>query len=159
VASTGAHGANRLASNSLLEAIVFAARVAEDIGGLMAAQQIRAEAASGRIATSRAAAPAAAERRLRAIMSSGVGVIRSGAGLARALGDLATIERDAQSAALRDMALVGMLVAAAAWRRTESRGAQFRSDFPAADPAEAQRSYMTLAEARAIAARAHVKAA
>ena len=159
VACTGAHGANRLASNSLLEAIVFAARIADDIGGLMPMQQIRPEAASGRTTASRTAVPAAAERRLRAIMSSGVGVIRSGAGLARALGDLAAIERDARSAALRDMALAGMLVAAAAWRRTESRGAQFRSDFPAADPAQAQRSYMTLAEARAIAARAHAKAA
>jgi L-aspartate oxidase len=160
VASTGAHGANRLASNSLLEAIVFAARIAEDIGNLLPMPRTRPLAASGRTASSpRAPGPAKVENRLRALMSSDVGVIRSGVGLTRALGELAAIERDAHSAAIRDMALAGMLVAAAAWRRTESRGGHFRSDFSAADPAQARRSYMTLVEARDIAARAHAKAA
>jgi L-aspartate oxidase len=160
VASTGAHGANRLASNSLLEAIVFSARIAEDIGSLLPMPRTRPMAGSGRTASSpRSANPAKADTRLRALMTSDVGVIRNGAGLARALGELAAIEREAHSAALRDMALAGLLVAAAAWRRTESRGGQFRSDFPATDPAQAQRSYLTLSEARAIAARADAKAA
>jgi L-aspartate oxidase len=92
-------------------------------------------------------------------MSSEVGVIRSGVGLASALDELGAIERETRSGALRGMAVAGMLVAAAALRRTESRGAQFRSDFPTLDPAQAQRSYMTLAQAREVAARARTKAA
>jgi L-aspartate oxidase len=160
VASSGAHGANRLASNSLLEAVVFAARIAEDIGGLLPMPQTRPVAGSGQSASSsRLAGPVAAERRLRALMSSEVGVIRSGVGLASALDELGAIERETRSGALRDMAVAGMLVAAAALRRTESRGAQFRSDFPTLDPAQAQRSYMTLAQAREVAARARTKAA
>ena len=77
----------------------------------------------------------------------------------RALGKLAAIEREARSGTLRDMALAGMLVAAAAWRRTESRGGHFRSDFPAADPGQAHRNYITASEAVEIAARAEAKAA
>ena len=160
VASTGAHGANRLASNSLLEAVVFAARIAEDISGLLPMPRIRPIAASGRTAQSaRPDGAVAAAQRLRSLMSADVGVIRTGQGLAHALGKLAAIEREARSGALRDMALAGMLVAAAAWRRTESRGGHFRSDFPAADPAQAHRNYITASEAVEIASRAEVKAA
>jgi L-aspartate oxidase len=160
VASTGAHGANRLASNSLLEAVVFAARIAEDIAGLMPMPQTRPMAVAGKSSSPpRAAGPAIAEGRLRALMSSNVGVVRSGPGLAQALGELAALERDAPSDVVRDMALVGMLVAASAWRRTESRGGHFRVDYPLPDAVQAKRSYLTLIEARIIAARAIAKAA
>jgi L-aspartate oxidase len=145
VASTGAHGANRLASNSLLEAVVFAARIAQDIGGLLPTPRIRPAVGHKSVAASvRQAADAKGERRVRSLMSSEVGVIRNGAGLANALNEFSRTEHDARSVALRDMALAAMLVAAAALRRTESRGAQFRSDFPTTDPAQARRSYMTL---------------
>jgi L-aspartate oxidase len=52
---------------------------------------------------------------------------------------------------LRNMAAAAMLVTAAALRRTESRGGHFRSDFPKGDPAQAKRTFLTLAEARGIA--------
>jgi len=58
-----------------------------------------------------------------------------------------------------------LLIAAAAWRRRESRGGHYRSDYPGADPAQAQRSFLTLPQAHAIAreatetSHAHVAAA
>jgi L-aspartate oxidase len=75
------------------------------------------------------------------------------------MGELLRIERTARSAEVRDMAVAGLLIAAAAWLRTESRGGHFRSDFPQSDPAQAQRSYLTLDRARAVAHRASAKAA
>jgi L-aspartate oxidase len=160
VTSTGAHGANRLASNSLLEAVVFAARIARDIGGLLPAPHLRAafggvDAPAGGIV----AAPSEKEQRLRHLMAAHVGVIRNGAGLAHALREIAAIERRTRSASTRDMAIAALLIAAAAWRRTESRGGHFRSDFPHADPKQARRSYLTLRDAFAIAQRAIAKAA
>jgi L-aspartate oxidase len=101
----------------------------------------------------------ASEKRLRELMSSHVGVIRSGRGLADALSEIAELEGSAGSKGLRDMATSALLIAAAAYVRTESRGAHFRSDFPQPDPAQAKRSYLTLADARAIAKRAGTKAA
>jgi L-aspartate oxidase len=99
------------------------------------------------------------ESELRALMQSNVGVIRTGAGLTHALGEIARIESAAQSGDLRNMAAASLLIAASAYARTESRGGHFRSDFPKADPAQAVRSYITLNEARAIAARSAAKAA
>jgi L-aspartate oxidase len=99
------------------------------------------------------------ESELRALMQSNVGVIRTGASLAHALGEFAEIERTAASGDLRNMAAAALLIGASAFARTESRGGHFRSDFPKADPAQAVRSYITLNEARAIAARSASKAA
>jgi len=159
VASTGAHGANRLASNSLLEAVVFAARIAEDLAGLTPPSPTfnwRVPAASEPVPK-----PAAGreDMRLRRLMSADVGVIRSGARLARALGEIAAIESKASAPAMKDMAVAAMMIAAAAFARAESRGAHFRSDCPQPDPAQAHRSYFTLEEARLIAGRAAAKAA
>jgi L-aspartate oxidase len=158
-ASTGAHGGNRLASNSLLEAVVFAARIAEDIAGLTPEPQTfdwrQAEAPN----TAVQLAMGREEMRLRQLMSAEVGVIRSGSGLARALSEISLIEKKAKTAALKDMAIAALMIAAAAYARTESRGAHYRSDFPEADPKQAHRSYFTLDEARAIARRAGAKAA
>jgi L-aspartate oxidase len=160
VTSTGAHGANRLASNSLLEAVVFAARIARDIGGLLPAPHVRA-AFGGTVpqAGGTVGAPSADEQELRRLMSANVGVVRNGAGLAHALREFAALERRTRLATTRDMALAALLIAAAAWRRTESRGGHFRSDFPHADPKQATRSYLTLGDAFAIAQRATAKAA
>ena len=149
VSSTGAHGANRLASNSLLEAVGFAARIAEDIAG----QQIEAAAILPPVLVvpRNGALPALAEKKLRAMMSSHVGVVRDGDRLAEAVRSFAAFERDAGSIALRNMATTALLVAASAWSRRESRGAHFRSDHPAEKPLLAHRSMTTLAAAHEIA--------
>ena len=68
------------------------------------------------------------------MMSSHVGVIRDGDRLAEAVRSFAAIERDAGSVALRNMATTALLVAASAWSRRESRGAHYRSDYPAEKP-------------------------
>jgi L-aspartate oxidase len=82
-------------------------------------------------------------------------VIREREGLVRALDMLVRLEREAQNLpALRNMATTALLVTAAALRREESRGGHYRSDFPQTDPALAQRTFITLADARAIAERA-----
>ena len=150
VSSTGAHGANRLASNSLLEAVVYAARIAEDIGGSTIASPSRSPAMS--IDPRNAAMPALTETSLRAMMTSHVGVIRDGERLAEAVRSFAAIEREAGNIALRNMATTALLVAASAWTRRESRGAHYRSDHPTEKPALAHRTMTTLVAAREVAA-------
>jgi L-aspartate oxidase len=157
VASTGAHGANRLASNSLLEAIVFAARIAADIRGLLP-QPSSAALPDMEPDLFAAEKSTAGGSDIRALMQAHVGVIRSAGGLAQALSTFAEIERT-QTGDLRNMATAALLIAASAFARTESRGGHFRSDFPKSDPAQVQRSFVTLSEARQIAARANAKAA
>jgi L-aspartate oxidase len=149
VSSTGAHGANRLASNSLLEAVVYAARIADDIAGRAIASPARLPDA---LVTPRGSVPdAAAVKQLRATMSAHVGVIRDDDGLAEAVRSFAALEREATSVAVRNMTVSALLVAASAWTRHESRGAHFRSDHPTDVPALAQRTMTTLASAREVA--------
>jgi L-aspartate oxidase len=149
-ASTGLHGANRLASNSLLEAVVFGARVAADIGervparrGPSPAPKIRHEPCPPQ--------ETAGESELRRLMSTDVGVIRDEAGLKRALAAILRIERESHCPNLRNMAVTALMVAASALARHESRGGHWRADFPATDAAQAHRTFMTLDDARAIA--------
>ena len=150
VSCTGAHGANRLASNSLIEAVVYAARIAEDIAGQTIAAASRAPIAL--VTPRNCAMPPLTEANLRAMMTSHVGVIRDGDRLADAVRSFADIERDTGNIALRNMATSALLVAASAWARHESRGAQYRIDHPAEKPALAHRTMTTLAAARDIAA-------
>jgi L-aspartate oxidase len=150
VSSTGAHGANRLASNSLLEAVVYAARIAEDIEGHAIAAPVRLPTAS--IDQRDSATPALAEKNLRKLMTSHVGVIRDAERLAEAVRWFAALERDAGNVTLRNMTTTALLVAASAWARRESRGAHYRTDHPAEKPELAHRTLTTLAAAREIAA-------
>lgn len=149
VSSTGAHGANRLASNSLLEAVVYAARIAEDIAGqtIEPPARLRLESMMPR----NSAMPALAGKNLRAMMTSHVGVIRDRDGLAEAVRTFAEIEHDTANAALRNMATTALLVAASAFSRRESRGAHHRSDHSEEVPALARRTMTTLAAARDVA--------
>ena len=142
VSSTGAHGANRLASNSLLEAVVYAARIADDIAG----QQIATPASLPPmlVVPRNGVMPAQAARGLRQMMSANVGVVRDGEGLAEAVRSFAALERGAANMTLRNMATSALLVAASAWSRRESRGAHFRTDHPAENPALAHRTKTTL---------------
>ena len=97
VASTGLHGANRLASNSLLEAVVFGARVATDIHDLLPHDRVGHFVLPRRIPGSGRAADTASRREaldtLRAIMTKYVGVQRSAKGLKTALAALKALGR------------------------------------------------------------------
>jgi L-aspartate oxidase len=153
IACTGLHGANRLASNSLLEALVFGDRIAREIGGGPAG------ALRGRLPPPEAAInvlPEAALAKLRRTMTADVGVERDAAGLTRALRLIARIEREAEGAsrAFLNMLTAATLIAAAALRRRESRGGHARSDYPDTDPGQARRTVITLADALAIRAEA-----
>src|SRR5258708_11548672 len=150
VSSTSAHGANRLASNSLLEAVVYAARIAEDINGSSIPAPVRPPRAP--VNQPACAMPVMTERKFRAMMTSHIGVIRDDDRLAEAVRVFAAIEQDADNIALRNMATSALLVATSAWARRESRGAHYRIDYPTEKPALAHRTMTTLTAAREIAA-------
>jgi L-aspartate oxidase len=157
VASTGAHGANRLASNSLLEAAVFGARVARDIEAFLPSSNSE----PGRPRQTEASLTVnpshneEAERILRRTMAQEVGVIRDEDSLKQALRTIVSLEKDAKGdGRLLNMLTTAKLISAAALIRRESRGAHFRSDYPTPDQRLARRSFLTLAEAEAIAVEA-----
>jgi L-aspartate oxidase len=151
VTSTGAHGANRLASNSLLEAVVFGARVAHDIATilpLLPSRRIAAKAPEEELQGHNEEA----EKLLRQTMTAEVGVIRDAQSLTAALTTIVSLEREnADDRRLANMLTTAKLVAAAALARKESRGGHFRSDYPAPDDTQAKRSFLTLAKANEIA--------
>ena len=144
-ASTGLHGANRLASNSLLEALVFGARAAEDVASSVAVKSGRGTPP----APQRFASPAPPHV-LRDAMTRLVGVERDEAGLNEALAVIKQVERiGGAEPAVLNMTATAKLVAAAALERRESRGGHFRTDFPQTDPA-GRRTFMTLSDADAV---------
>lgn len=145
-AATGLHGANRLASNSLLEGLVFGARVADDVRGQLSAGAMRGTPP----APQRFAAPAPPAV-LRQAMSRDVALERDAAGLTRALETIARVERLSAEPALLNMTAAAKLVTAAALARTESRGGHWRSDCSQGTH-EGTRTFMTLADAERIAA-------
>jgi L-aspartate oxidase len=140
-ASTGLHGANRLASNSLAEAAVDSAIVARSID----AAKSRALAPPRTAWTPGAANPAP----IRPILSLAAGVVRDGQTLAAAIARLAEMAASNQPAA--DPAVVALMITVAALRREHSLGAHYRTDFPSS-PAVRVRSRLTLDEAFAAAA-------
>jgi L-aspartate oxidase len=144
--STGLHGANRLASNGLLEALVFARICAREIRAATAvAVDQPIVALQFPVGGDNTDPQAVAE--LRQLMTKYVGVLRDAAGLRQALVGIAAIEAAAHSDALRNMTATATLIAASALQREESRGGHFRTDFPDANPSLAKRSQMTLAQA------------
>ncbi|GAB5508771.1 MAG: L-aspartate oxidase [Hyphomicrobiales bacterium] len=152
VSSTGTHGANRLASNSLLEAVVFAARIAEDITRFMpVAELCHAEIGESVGSVVLSHSDEEAMRAVRMVMGQHVGVERNGEGLEAALETLGTIKDNAINLSVRNMALAAWIVTASALLRAESRGGHSRSDHPQTDPDQARRSYWTLANLRAAA--------
>lgn len=147
-ASTGAHGANRLASNSLLEAIVFGARAATDVERIVQRHQAEPDHLTPPAAGAPANGPAVTK--LRMTMTLNVGLERNATDLINALSLIAQLEKtNAADPDLRNMAAAASLIAGAALNRTESRGGHFRSDYPTADPGQAKRTFVTLAEIRA----------
>jgi L-aspartate oxidase len=145
-ACTGVHGANRLASNSLLEALVFAGRAADQIGPRLAgwvvtprSQPLPAAASGGHPYD-----PEVARAHLRNLMWELVGIVRSDHRLAEAAAALAELEADllraiARSTAtpelfeLRNLVQCGNLIVASAISRKESRGLNFNIDHPYRD--------------------------
>ncbi|RZJ75636.1 MAG: FAD-binding protein, partial [Brevundimonas sp.] len=123
-AATGVHGANRLASNSLLEAAAFGRRT-----GRAAAAETGGEGDVLKPVLAPDLAPEALTA-LRAAMSDNVGVVRDAEGLTRALAVLERLEQDARGAL---PVLAARLIAGAALDRRESRGGHYRSDYPDTD--------------------------
>ena len=144
-ACTGVHGANRLASNSLLESVVFSKRVMQRIE-MTAPPRHREERSDEAISyclPRREVLPKVPRLNLpnlQSLMWDKVGIIRSGKSLKEAAGILATWESllsqpsDRPSYELNNLVLCARLVTEAALLRKESRGAHFRTDFPKASP-------------------------
>jgi L-aspartate oxidase len=142
VSNTGVHGANRLASNSLLEGLVFSDRIVRDLdryagGSADSASRLEIElppSAAGRNQPSRLAE---VRRRLQRLMTRHVGMVRDETGLSRALEELDGLEAelDPPGASSEEYELFNLLtnarhIARAALLRKESRGAHLREDYP-----------------------------
>jgi len=145
-ACTGLHGANRLASNSLVECMVFARAAAECIAkhpNRAAAEPLSWKAASSNAADGAAIADKVGD--LRRVMSTLVGIVRSGDQLEQAANRITALQREVetlyrQSAVtrglieLRNLLLVAQLIVQSARSRRESRGLHYRTDHPALAP-------------------------
>ena len=165
VACTGVHGANRLASNSLLEGLVFGARAADamlaadtfdrstqpgepvELAATLAATKGEAAGTTqnSSVSVEPHAAQAALLAELRQTMWLDAGLLRDAAGLERAdtvlqrMGASLAPVHDRGSLELRNLHDVASLITRSALAREESRGAHFRSDFPVRDDAEYQK--------------------
>ncbi|HEU4988431.1 MAG TPA: FAD-binding protein, partial [Gemmatimonadaceae bacterium] len=131
---TGVHGANRLASNSLLEGLVFAERIATHLESVPALRGLpRKTRWSVPVLHDRGAAQVAADL-VRMIMWQYAGIVRSAAGLKSALATLGDIEGRLPPGATEEANLIqtASLIARSALQRKESRGGHYRSDFPRA---------------------------
>lgn len=131
-AATQVHGANRLASNSLLEAMVFGHRVAQDVQGDWKPRKIREKVHLSVELEHEPKKQAALKRKVRTLMWNRVGLLRDAVGLRTALETLTKMELDRESGPgqTRNMITVGRLVAYAALMRRESRGVHYRTDVP-----------------------------
>ena len=133
--STGAHGANRLASNSLLEAFVFSKRIADTINSEPPKKGHKLLNIENYIPKEKTISKIRAKKyiwQLRSAMNKFVGVDRNKLTLDQAFIEFFRIERETKSlsAKLKDMLLVSKLITFAAMHRKESRGTHFRSDYP-----------------------------
>ena len=141
-AATGLHGANRLASNSLLEALVFGARAAEDVrSGAVPCVSRHIPPGPERFTVP------AAPHVLREAMTRLVGLERDADGLNEALRIIVRIERaGSNDPSLLNVTATAKLVVVGALARHESRGSHFRTDYPQTDP-QGARTFLTLPEA------------
>ncbi len=134
-ACTGAHGANRLASNSLLEGLVFGARIAADIAANLPDHVLPVEDQNeGFLLSSAIRLP------LQLAMSEGAGVMRSEESLTQTLATLtqlathASTEPRIENWEASNLYFLAVAIVRGALERTESRGSHWRSDFPDTDP-------------------------
>ena len=152
VACTGVHGANRLASNSLLEALVFARRAALDSGKTIAAARSAAPTAdvipawddSGTIDNEEWILLSHNLTEIQTVMWDYVGIVRSDVRLARAQRRIALLEREIENfykrtritvplLELRNLVTTAQMIVASALRRKESRGLHYTTDYPRQD--------------------------
>ncbi len=133
VAATGVHGANRLASNSLLEALVMGGRVAEDVRHRSATPHHETTVSLPGSGYPGDGPESETDREVRRLLWDEVGLLRDGDGLEGASRQLEDLEEDASPAA-RNLLTVARLVTASALAREESRGGHSRRDFPETDP-------------------------
>jgi L-aspartate oxidase len=150
VAATGLHGANRLASNSLMEAVVMGGRAALDVQQtVLEAFPINVDALP---VLPQTYGMEEEKDALRHLMTDLVGVIRDEQGMMKAVREIAKITRAAEKkdSKLADMALVARMVAVAGLKRKESRGGHCRSDYPKTVKAWQKRTFVTLKEIDAL---------
>ena len=129
-ACTGAHGANRLASNSLLEGLVFGARIADELAKNLPAQEQPVEDSNVILLDPKIVLP------LQIAMSEGAGVMRSESSLRKTMQTLQELSKltsnqpriEAWEAS--NLHLLATAIVRSALQRTESRGSHWRSDFP-----------------------------
>jgi L-aspartate oxidase len=151
-ACTGVHGANRLASNSLLETVVFARRVVERTVASPDTPAAESPDANELREPHAAEVPPLSRGALQSLMWEDVGIVRSEESLQRATAMLSAWQTalpavtDRPSQELGDLLTCSRLVAEAALRREESRGAHFRTDFSA--PREEWRRHLVFRRSR-----------
>jgi L-aspartate oxidase len=143
VACTGVHGANRLASNSLLEALVFGLRAGRAMSSHVS------DRTAGTPGRPSIPAPMTTERAVRDLAWEHCGIVRDLAGLETAIHTLERTEWTSTEAPtlatieLRNMHQVAALIAGCALWREESRGAHYRTDFPEKRPEFARASFVS----------------
>ena len=136
VTCTGVHGANRLASNSLLEGLVFGARagasaVADSAKSIVQSPKFEEENPQSAVRNPQyEEISTSVKKRVKRVMWENVGILRDAKSLKRALREFEQIEKANLSNASRNFVTLAMLVTKAALWREESRGGHFRSDFP-----------------------------
>jgi L-aspartate oxidase len=136
VTCTGVHGANRLASNSLLEGLVFGARAGEAAVADSSNFQVsnskseQSEILNSKLETN---ISTAVKKRVKRVMWERVGILRDKDSLKRALKEFEQISNSNLSTSSRNFVTLAKLVATSALWREESRGGHFRNDFPERD--------------------------
>lgn len=137
--STGVHGANRLASNSLLEGLVFGARVAVSVADGLESPNGEVVVPKDSLELPIVAGPALDE--LRQIIWDRVGLIRTGDKLWEARKSVLAMEAVlGRTIAGRNAFSLAMMMIMSALRRSESRGGHYRADYPESDPMQENRA-------------------
>jgi L-aspartate oxidase len=137
VACTGVHGANRLASNSLLEGLVYGARAAQNMREHLQTGRKNPVGSAKAVPANSNGQPAETEKfikKVQSLMWQYVGVVRDGKGLRQVVAELGALQPpagdDRRTCEAANILQAGLLIARSALSREESRGAQYRLDYP-----------------------------